>query len=450
MLFAVLGGGPTGLGVAHQLNRFGYPDWRIFERYPHVGGLSASFKDDKGFTWDIGGHVLFSHYDYFNKAVEEALGTEYYNHLRESWIRILNTWVPYPFQNNIRHLPSDALETCLNGLRSQRPDLNEAVNFREWMDAIFGSGIVKHFMEPYNRKVWGVPLDTLGKEWLGERVSVVDLARIEKNIAEQKDEVNWGPNNRFKFPKSGGTGAIFEGIAKPFMDRISFDHDLVAVDLETKKVSFANGRTEHYDVLINTIPLDCFINKCNFVPDVVRDAAKDLVHNGGLIVGLGFAGKRVDPKCWMYFPESNSPFYRVTNFFNYSPHNVPNGDVDNYFSLMCETTYSPHKPVDKDKIIEDTIQGLINSGMITEKESGQIVSRYLIDIPYSYPVPSLWRDRALSVIQPWLESQGVYSRGRFGAWKYEVGNMDHSFMQGVEVAERILTGKEERTINGKV
>ncbi len=69
---------------------------------------------------------------------------------------------------------------------------------------------------PYNRKVWGVPLETMGKEWLGERVSVVDLARIEKNIAEQKDDVNWGPNNQFKFPKSGGTGAIFEGIARPF------------------------------------------------------------------------------------------------------------------------------------------------------------------------------------------------------------------------------------------
>jgi hypothetical protein len=44
----------------------------------------------------------------------------------------------------------------------------------------------------------------------------------------------------------------------------------------------------------------------------------------------------------------------------------------------------------------------------------------------------------------------VYSRGRFGAWKYEVGNMDHSFMQGVEVVERIFTGKTEITINGKL
>lgn len=444
MKIIILGAGPCGLGAAYHLHHLGHSDWRIFERNHHVGGLSASFCDDNGFTWDIGGHVLFSHYKYFDKAVEEALGGTYYEHLRESWIRILQTWVPYPFQNNIRHLSSVALELCLVGLRSERLDPTDARNFREWMDAIFGEGIVKYFMEPYNKKVWGVPLETMGKEWLGERVSVVDLARVMKNIAEQKDDVNWGPNNRFKFPKRGGTGAIFEGIARPLQDRIACDHELERVDLKEKEVTFANGRKERYDVLINTTPLDCFIQKCVAVPQAVLDAARNLVHNGGLIVGLGFAGKRVDPKCWMYFPESNSPFYRVTNFFNYSPYNVPEGDNDSYFSLMCETTYSPHKPVDKDRIIEDTIQGLVNTGMITKEERGRIVSRYLIDIPYSYPVPTVGRDKALEVIQPWLESQGVYSRGRFGAWKYEVGNMDHSFMQGVEVVERILRGCQER------
>jgi protoporphyrinogen oxidase len=450
MNILILGAGPAGLGAAHYLNTSTQVDWRLFERNPHVGGLSASFVDDRGFTWDIGGHVLFSHYDYFDKAVEEALGDECYHHLRESWVRILQTWVPYPFQNNIRYLLGGVFEECLDGLRYRKGNPAEARNFHEWMQAVFGEGIVRLFMEPYNRKVWGVPLETMGKEWLGERVSVVDLARVEQNIAERKDDVNWGPNNRFKFPKSGGTGAIFEGIARPFLDRVSFNHVLTAVDLEAKTVTFANGRRDHFDVLINTTPLDCFIHKCLSVPDVVRDAANALEHNSGLIVGLGFTGRRKDSKCWMYFPESNSPFYRVTNFFNYSPHNVPDGDVGSYFSLMCETTYSPHKPVEKDRIVEDTIQGLINSGMICEEDRGRIVSRYLIDIPYSYPVPTLGRDRALAVIQPWLESHGVYSRGRFGAWKYEVGNMDHSFMQGVEVVERIVNGTEERTVNGKM
>ena len=222
------------------------------------------------------------------------------------------------------------------------------------------------------------------------------------------------------------------------------------MDLEQKQVRFGNGRVASYDVLINTTPLDRFVAGCTGVPEQVADAVAVLVHNGGLIVGVGLEQRRGDSKCWMYFPESNSPFYRVTNFHNYSPYNVPAGDTSRYSSLMCETTYSDYKTVGKDAIVEQTVDGLVSSGMLADGERNLIVSQYLIDIPYSYPVPTLGRDKALGAIQPYLESRSVYSRGRFGAWKYEVGNMDHSFMQGVEVVERILTGKEETTLHGGI
>ena len=31
-----------------------------------VGGLATSFKDPKGWTWDVSGHIIFSGYKYFN------------------------------------------------------------------------------------------------------------------------------------------------------------------------------------------------------------------------------------------------------------------------------------------------------------------------------------------------------------------------------------------------
>ncbi|MCP4717677.1 MAG: NAD(P)-binding protein, partial [Deltaproteobacteria bacterium] len=47
--FVILGAGPCGLGAAWRLQELGINDYEIFEKNDYVGGLSASFVDDKGF-----------------------------------------------------------------------------------------------------------------------------------------------------------------------------------------------------------------------------------------------------------------------------------------------------------------------------------------------------------------------------------------------------------------
>ena len=61
----IIGAGPTGLGAAYRLQELGHKNWKIYEKQGYVGGLAASFVDSQGFTWDVGGHVMFSHYKYF-------------------------------------------------------------------------------------------------------------------------------------------------------------------------------------------------------------------------------------------------------------------------------------------------------------------------------------------------------------------------------------------------
>jgi hypothetical protein len=149
----------------------------------------------------------------------------------------------------------------------------------------------------------------------------------------------------------------------------------------------------------------------------------------------------------MYFPEDNCPFYRVTYLSNYSPYMTP--DKDRYYSLLCETSYSPFKPVDGTRIVDETIQGLVNAGLITDADRKDICDTWLYHADYSYPTPSVERDAILSQVIPYLEQQGIYSRGRFGMWKYEVSNTDHTLMQGVELVNRLLQGEPEATIGIK-
>ena len=48
------------------------------------------------------------------------------------------------------------------------------------------------------------------------------------------------------------------------------------------------------------------------------------------------------------------------------------------------------------------------------------------------------RDEHIHSFDSFLLQHGIYSRGRFGAWKYEVANQDHSCAQGVEASKEIV------------
>jgi len=41
----------------------------------------------------------------------------------------------------------------------------------------------------------------------------------------------------------------------------------------------------------------------------------------------------------------------------------------------------------------------------------------------------------------------MYSRGRFGAWRHEIGNMDHAVMMGVEAIDKLVTNAREVVFN---
>jgi len=101
---------------------------------------------------------------------------------------------------------------------------------------------------------------------------------------------------------------------------------------------------------------------------------------------------------------------------------------------------------DAARVIDDVVEGLRRVGLISA--TAVILSRWHTRLSHGYPTPWLGRDEILGHVQPALEALDIYSRGRFGAWRYEVSNQDHSAMQGVEVVDRLLCGTSESTVSG--
>ncbi|PWN32144.1 putative UDP-galactopyranose mutase [Meira miltonrushii] len=475
----VIGAGPTGLGAAKRLNQLNQGPWALVEASPEAGGLASTDVTQEGFLFDVGGHVIFSHYAYFDDVIHEALPAkdDWYEHQRISFIRTHGVWVPYPLQNNISVLPVKEQVECINGMidaQELRIRAKEAPkDFDEWIMRMMGEGLANVFMRPYNFKVWAYPTTEMQCKWLGERVAAPSLKMAVANTLNKKVAGNWGPNATFKFPARDGTGGIWKAVAKTLpKDKTHYSTTVTKIDGKGHKAHLKDGSTISYKKLVSTMGVDFLIKQLDADAEdlsLLKKATEGLKQSTTHVIGIGLRGElpsRIGDKCWLYFPEDDSPFYRATIFSNYSPYNCPpkdaklstlqyadpsKGKPDStakggpYWSLMMEVSESPVKPVDLQKIVAQTIQGCINVELC--KPEDEIVSIYHRAFNPGYPTPSLGRDAALAAILPVLENKyDILSRGRFGSWKYEVGNQDHSFMLGVEAVDKALFGSPEVTL----
>lgn len=305
--------------------------------------------------------------------------------------------------------------------------------------------------------------------WLGERVAAPNVKAVTKNVILNKTAGNWGPNATFRFPARDGTGGIWIAVAKTLPSqntRFGKTGEVQKVDASKKRVLLGDGTIVNYKKLVSTMAVDALAEKLG--DEKLISLSKGLFYSSTHVIGVGIRGERPDrigDKCWLYFPEDNCPFYRATIFSNYSPHNQPAATVKlatqsladgskpsdtsakegPYWSIMLEVSESSLKPVDHDSLLADCISGLVNTEML--KPSDEIVSVYHRRFDHGYPTPTLEREGVLTELLPALQAKDIWSRGRFGSWRYEVGNQDHSFMLGVEAVDNVVNGAVELTLN---
>ena len=433
------------MGAAYRLKELGHSDFALYEKSDRFGGLAASYRDSRGFTWDFAIHVLHSHYRYFDQLMEDVFADGFNIHPRRSWVREHGRFIPYPFQNNLRYLPGDVLWDCVRGLLEPNPPPDSApATFDEWILAAFGEGMANQFLRPYNRKLWCTDPREMSAKWVGERVPAVDLKRILEDIFLQRDDTGWGPNAMFQFPREGGTGEIWRAMGNLLPENNVFlGREVTGIDAEKRRVHLSDGGVDHFDRLISAAPLPALADLLGI--EALRGLTGRLLHTQVQVVCVAVPRPippELSQKSWIYCPEDDCCFYRVTPFSNFSRAHTP--DPDNWCSFMCEvSTPQGRKMQEPEELAVRVAADLGRSGIIDP--GSEKLHTVVGSSRFGYPIPCLERDRLLGQIQPMLESLGIYSRGRFGGWKYEAANMDHCVMQGVECVNRLLLGDVEIT-----
>jgi protoporphyrinogen oxidase len=431
----VAGAGLAGVSCAYHLKSPAV----VVDRERQAGGTARSVSVG-GFTFDFTGHLLHLHHPYTRGLVRRLLRGNVVECVRRAWIHSHGVQTPYPFQANLFGLPSSVVRDCVEGVRSARalygdrpfPEGGPTSTFKEWCLRLFGEGISRHFMIPYNEKLWGVPATDMTADWCGNFVPVPTLAEVEAG-ARRPHRKRFGYNTTFLYPRQGGIQVLAEAFAERLRD-LRLGVSLESVDWSRRRVRLSSGESVPYRRLVSSLPLPELLKRLDPFPEVLRKPSDQLRWTTVLCVNTGVARPRISKASWIYFPEKKFPFYRVGFPMNFTPHVVPRGCSSMYVEISYRPGTEPSTDAQRESVFRDIRRGLLAAGILKPNDTFPVV--HFAPIRYAYVIYDENRSAALAAIFQWLkEKAGALSIGRYGAWKYSF--MEEAILDGRAAAREV-------------
>src|SRR5204863_9549387 len=285
----VVGGGLAGLGCALE---FG-DSCILLEAEDRLGGLCRTDQVE-GFSFDWTGHWLHAREPEMRQAIEERwLAGNLTTVERRARIRSEGVWTTFPYQFHLYGLPPRTISECVLGfveatlgpggaeLRG-RPLRNAA----EFILRDLGEGIARHFMFPYNEKLYTVSCEELSPEWGGRFIPRPSLADVVHGAASPARE-GIGYNASFWYPRQGGIEALARGVAAEVRADARLSTRVQALDLARRRIQLAGGEQLPYDALVLTAPLPACARLLVDAPAEVREAAGRLRAVSVTVVEVG-------------------------------------------------------------------------------------------------------------------------------------------------------------------
>ena len=249
MAIGILGGGLAGIGIAAHLNQ----DCEVLEKESRGGGHCLSVQEH-GFTYDAGGpHIIFSRNQEMVDYMVALLDGNVHRARRNNKIFYQGRYVKYPFENGLYDLdPQDRFECLYHYIKNDYPP--PKTNFKEWIYHHFGKGLAEKYLIPYNEKIWNVPAEELGLEWVEGRVPKPPIEDVIKAAVGVETE-GYTHQLYYNYPSHGGIEALPRALAKRVRN-ISPDFNVGRIWKEAGQWCISNGRsTRRYDQIVSTIPI---------------------------------------------------------------------------------------------------------------------------------------------------------------------------------------------------
>ena len=446
----VLGAGPAGLSAAWKLGNAGL-DVEVLEAQSHVGGLAHTIRRG-GYLFDLGPHRFHTDNPAVLTEVERLMG-EMPELVRKTRVYFMGKYYDYPLSagNLLSSLSPrlalvcflDFLATWLRNRVSPAPD----DSFEAWVVNRFGRRLYDVYFGPYTAKVWGRDPGRLSASWAAQRVAVVDLWDLVLRLAKVRRGYNHFHHSPYKpdfwYPREG-VGRIYERMA----EEVARDGGTVSLNTRVREVVCADdrvlsvvverdGRREVLDgdFFVSTMPVSSLVKALRpRPPEDVLAAADSLKFRAMIFLFLTVEKESISDDHWIYFPERDVVFNRVSEMRNFTPDAAPARRT----SLTVEITCDPDDEVwnmPERELYERSIAGLVDVGLVRAE---QVVDHFFARTRNAYPTYDLNFEINLGKLAYHLAGLGnLVVCGRQGLFRYI--NQDHAIEMGFCAAEEILT-----------
>ena len=425
----IAGGGLAGLSCARELG----DGFTLLEAEDRIGGLTRT-EVVNGFSFDFTGHWFHARDEEVRKLVEERwLRDNLLTVERRALIYSEGVWTEFPYQHHLHGLPPRTIADCVIGFVQatvgeegralrERPLRNAA----EFIQRHLGAGFARHFMLPYNHKLFTVACEDLSPEWGGRfipRPTLDEVVRGALGIGERTA----GYNATFWYPCSGGIEALPRAIARDLRSgEVRVGARIAALDLERRRLRLESGEQISYAKLVYTLPLSG-VARLLSGPGEVVEAARKLRFVSVTVVEIGADDVGGERFHWAYFPEARFRFYRVGSPSQVNPALAPPG------TRSYAVEFSHRGRVDTRALVENAVHSLHGLGLL---DRGRVRLARARTIPVAYVLFDHDHAAARARVIEHLERHDVYVAGRYGRWEYS--SMEDAILSGREAAKALM------------
>lgn len=416
----IIGAGLAGLTAANFLHRKGVPVV-LFEAGNKIAGLAQSFHDENGFTYDFGAHFI-------TNRLAKAVGIEdkcrTVRHYAETvWLG--GKSYSHPF--GLMRVP----RMTLSGINAKIKSLtgnNKTETAAGWFRAAYGAALADEVAIPLTEAWSGAKADELSPavgDGISNGIGRTLLLKIASRLTRRAVSCGYSrelpekPSVYHVYPM-GGIGTLCQKLAEGLDGVIRLESPVEKILVESGKAVGVrvNGKIQEAAAVISTAPVNVLgkiVEGTDKLEHLTRFRYRPMI-----FVNLRLEGRGLLPDVVTWTPESEFPFFRLTETTLSMPWLAPEGKTVITVDIGCEKG-DEFWQMDDEDLGELCIENL--KAIIPDVRSRYLGCR-VMKTPIAYPVFLREYEAERLALMDGTGIENLYSIGRNGEFS-------HIFMEDV-------------------